>query len=205
MTGKPSKPVLLALHYQNEVLHRDGRIRVGLAEGDGGRDTLVLSAQRLLAHARARAWPIIHVRIAFRPDYADCPLNMPIFRRVVELGAVKEGEWGSAFLGTLAPVASAREFVVTHTRISAFAGTALEQTLRMLDAQRLLVAGVATHSVVEGTVRDAADRGFEVSVAADACAAASPQAHEAALASMALVAEITTVAEVFKLMEGGAT
>lgn len=204
MTGKPSKPVLLALHYQNEVLHRDGRIRVGLAEGDGGRDTLVLSAQRLLAHARARAWPIIHVRIAFRPDYADCPVNMPIFRRVVELGAVKEGEWGSAFLGTLAPVASAREFVVTHTRISAFAGTALEQTLRMLDAQRLLVAGVATHSVVEGTVRDAVDRGFEVYLAADACAAASPQTHEAALASMALVAEITTVDAAFTLMEGSA-
>jgi nicotinamidase-related amidase len=203
VTANTPKPVLLALHYQNEVLHRDGRIRVGLAEGDGGRDTLVLSAQRLLAGARARAWPIIHVRIAFRPDYADCPLNMPIFRRVVELGAVK-GEWGSAFLDTLAPIASPREFVVTHTRISAFAGTALEPTLRMLDAQRLLVAGVATHSVVEGTVRDAADRGFEVYVAADACAAASPQTHEAALASMALVAEITTVDAAFTWMEGSA-
>ena len=205
MTPQHRGSVVLALHYQNEVLHRDGRIRVGLAEGDAGRDTLVLAAQRLLAGARALAWPIIHVRVAFRPDYADCPLTMPIFRQVVELGAAKEGEWGSAFLDALAPIASPREFVVTHTRISAFAGTPLEQTLRMLGAQRLLVAGVATHSVVEGTVRDAADRGFEVSVAADACAAASPQAHEAALASMALVAEITTVAAAFKQMEGGAT
>ena len=203
MTGKPSVPVLLALHYQNEVLHRDGRIRVGLAADDPARDALVLEAQRLLAGARARAWPIIHVRMALRPDYADCPRNMPIFRKVMELGAVKEGEWGSAFLESLAPVPSPREFVLTHSRISAFAGTPLEQTLRMLGAQRLLVAGVATHSVVEGTVRDAADRGFEVYVAADACAAASPQVHGAALASMALVAEVTTVAGVFQRMEEG--
>lgn len=186
---------VLALHYQNEVLHPDGRIRVGLAANDPARDRVIEAARRLLAGARTLALPIVHVRIAFRPDYADCPRNTPIFRKTVELGAVKEGEWGSAFLDTLQPLTtSAREFVVTHTRISAFAGTSLEQTLRMLDVQRLIVAGVATHSVVENTVRDAADRGYEVTVASDACAAASASVHEGALNSMSLIATITDVA-----------
>jgi len=188
-------PALLALHYQNDVVHPDGRIRVGLGEGDGARSRLTDAAGRLLAGARARGWTILHVRIAFRPDYADCPRNTPIFRRTVELGAARDGDWGSEFFAPLAPQESADEFVFTHTRISAFVGTAVEQTLRMRGVQRLVVAGVATHSVVENTVRDAADRGFEVRVASDACAAAAPDAHEAALRAMALVAEIGDVAE----------
>ncbi|HEB3530089.1 TPA: cysteine hydrolase [Burkholderia cenocepacia] len=190
-----SRFAVLALHFQNEVLHPDGRIRVGIAEGDPIRERVMHAAQCLLAGARERNLPIIHVRIAFRPDYSDCPRNTPIFRKTVELGAVKDGEWGAEFVSSLAPLPSAREFVVTHTRISAFAGTSVEQTLRMLDVQRLIVAGVATHSVVENTVRDAADRGYEIHVAQDACAAANLGVHSNALASMSLIATIASVEE----------
>lgn len=190
------RTAVLALHYQNEVLHPEGRIRVGVAENDPMRGRVIEAAGQLLSGAREKQLPIFHVRIAFRPDYADCPRNTPIFRRTVELGAVKDGEWGAQFMEALSPLPSEREFVITHARISAFKGTALEQTLRTLGVQRLIVAGVATHSVVENTVREAADLGYEVSVAADACAAAAPEVHQAALSSMALIADITTVADV---------
>ncbi len=185
-------PVLLALHYQNDVLHPDGKIRVGLND-DSKRTALIQSAGRLLAGARERDWPIIFVRIAFRPDYADMPKNMPIFRKTQELGAVPEGEWGSDFFPELAPRQTPRELIVKHTAISSFYGTPLAQLLTMLQARELVVSGVATHSVVESTVRDAADRGFVVRVAADACAAADPQAHQAALNSMALIADVSDV------------
>ncbi|RMT63054.1 hypothetical protein ALP29_04492 [Pseudomonas syringae pv. avii] len=194
MTLMTVRTAVLALHYQNEVLHPKGRIRVGLAENDPMRDQVIEAARQLLAGAREKGLPILHVRIAFRPDYADCPRNTPIFRKTVELGAVRNGEWGAEFMASLAPLPSEREFVMTHTRISAFKGTAVEQTLRMLGVQHLIVAGVATHSVVENTVREAADLGYAITVAADACAAAAPQVHQAALASMALIADVTTVA-----------
>ncbi|MAK56494.1 MAG: isochorismatase [Pusillimonas sp.] len=183
---------VLALHYQNEVLHPDGKIRVGV-DDEAVRERVVAGAADMLALARERQWPIMHVRIAFRPDYADCPRNTPIFRKTVELGAVKEGEWGSAFLAQLQPLDSEREFVVTHQRISAFAGTPLENLLRLLDVRHLIVGGVATHSVVEHTVRDAADRGYEVTIIAQACASGSPELHDAALRSLALVAEVTDI------------
>lgn len=188
------RTAVLALHYQNEVLHPKGRIRVGLAENDPMRDQVIEAARQLLAGAREKELPILHVRIAFRPDYADCPRNTPIFRKTVELGAVRNGEWGAQFMASLAPQPSEREFVMTHTRISAFKGTAVEQTLRMLGVQHLIVAGVATHSVVENTVREAADLGYAITVAADACAAAAPHVHQAALSAMALIADISTVA-----------
>jgi nicotinamidase-related amidase len=182
--------VVLALHLQNDVLHPEGRIRVGLDAHDPARTALIEGAGRLLRIAREREWPIVHVRIAFREDYADLARNMPIMRRTEEIGAVREGQWGSAFFEGLGPLPGAREFVVTHKRISAFYGTELDYLLRLLQAQRLAVAGVATHSVVESTVRDAADRGFEVSVLADVCAAADRAAHEASLASMRLIADV---------------
>ncbi|WP_367351391.1 cysteine hydrolase family protein [Achromobacter animicus] len=185
---------VLALHYQNDVLHPDGKIRVGLDADSGARQRLLDNAAALLEGARSHALPIVHVRIAFRPDYADLLPNCEIFRNVATIGAVPEGQWGSAFYDGLHPLAgSAREFVVKHTRISAFYGTPLEETLRLLGARRLVVAGVATHSVVEGTVRHAADIGFSVMVAEDACASADPAVHEASLASMRLIARTGSV------------
>ncbi|OAE58738.1 cysteine hydrolase [Achromobacter mucicolens] len=187
---------VLALHYQNDVLHPDGKIRVGLDADSGARQRLLDNAAALLEGARAHALPIVHVRIAFRPDYADLLPNCDIFRNVATIGAVPEGQWGSAFYDGLQPLAgSAREFVVKHTRISAFYGTPLEETLRLLGARRLVVAGVATHSVVEGTVRHAADIGFSVMVAEDACASADPAVHAASLASMRLIAQTAPVAD----------
>lgn len=190
---------VLALHYQNDVLHPEGRIRVGLDADGKARRRLLEGASALLTGARAAGLPIVHVRIAFRPDYADLLANCDIFRNVAAIGAVAEGQWGSAFYEGLQPLSgSRREFVVKHTRISAFYGTPLEETLRVLGARRLVVAGVATHSVVEGTVRHAADIGFDVMVAQDACASADPAVHEASLASMRLVARTGPVAQALR-------
>ncbi|MBK5002027.1 cysteine hydrolase [Pseudomonas sp. S31] len=186
-------PVVIALHYQNDVLHPDGKIRVGLGAEDSARNALLDAAGRLLGGARARRWPIVHVRVAFRSDYADLLQNAPILRNVAAIGAVQEGSWGAEFFSDLAPLASSNEFSVTHQRINAFYGSPLEHLVRQFDTRRLLIAGVATHSVVESTVRHAVDCGFEVTVAADACACADPAAHSASLASMALIARVCEV------------
>lgn len=182
---------LLALHYQNDVLHEDGKIRVGLLAGSERRAGVIAAARAMIEGARAHGVPVIHVRVAYRPDHADLLANAPIFRNVAASGAVIEGSWGAEFHAGLEPLAGAvNEFVVKHTRINAFYGSPLEVVLSALGTRRLVVAGVATHSVVDSTVRHAVDAGYEVLVNADACAAGMAQAHEAALASMALIAEI---------------
>lgn len=191
-----SETVVLALHYQNDVLHADGKIRVGLASDSPLRGQVVSAAAELLAGARERGWRIVHVRIAFRPDGSDIVQNCPIFRAVAASGAVRDGSWGAAFLSALAPDGtSPRERSVTHTRINAFYGTTLAELLNDCGAERLVIAGVATHSVVESTVRHAADMGYDVWVAADACAAADPAIHAASLASMGLIATVGSVAD----------
>lgn len=184
------RTVLLALHYQNEVLHEQGKIRVGLAEKSPDRERVIVAATELLAQARAAQAPIVHVQVGYRPDYADLKCNAPILEAVKRMGAMQEGSWGAEFYEGLEPqIDQPQEFVVTHKRINAFYGSSLEVILQQLQAQRLVIAGVATHSVVESTVRHAVDMGFEVVVVADACGA-PPEAHENALKSMALIAQI---------------
>lgn len=193
------RSAVLALHYQNDVLHPDGKIRVGLTADSPLRAGVIAAAQDLLEQARKRGLPIVHVRVAFRSDYADLLANTPIFRNVARIGAVVEGSWGARFYDSLAPRQDdAREFIVTHKRINGFYDSPLETILRAVGARRLIVAGVATHSVVESTVRHAADMGYDVAVAANACAAGDPDAHAASLASMRLIAQVCDVDSVWQ-------
>lgn len=191
-----SAAVLLALHYQNEVLHPEGKIRLGLTGDSPLRDGVVAAARRLLGGVRGLGLPVVSVRIAYRPDYSDVVRNCTIFRNVVAIGAMPEGSWGAGFYDGLGPIERPGEHVVTHNRVNAFYGTELETLLQRLQARRLVVAGVATNSVVEHTVRHAADMGYEVLVASDACAAGDPELHRAALRNMALLADVMTADEV---------
>jgi nicotinamidase-related amidase len=185
---------VVAVHYQNDVVHPDGKVRAGLGD-EAQRGALVRNARRLLRGARAADVPVVSVRIAFRPGHRDVATNSPMLDAAVRGGALVEGSWGAEFYEQLKPRRG--ELTVTHSRINAFYCSELELVLRSLGARRLVVAGVATHSSVEHTSRHAVDMGYEVVVAADACAAADHELHAASLRALALhVSGVVTVDEV---------
>jgi nicotinamidase-related amidase len=192
----------VALHFQNDVLAPEGKIRAGLGRDDERRGALVRQARKLMRGARAHGLPVVSVRIAFRPGHRGVIRNSPMFRAAVQSGALVEGSWGAEFYPRLGPRRG--EFVVTHSRINAFFGSDLEAVLTALGTRRLVVAGVATHSSVEHTARHAADIGYAVTVAADACAAADPELHAASLCTLA--PHVDRVASVDEILAGlGAT
>lgn len=200
MTAPAPRTVVLAVHYQNDVLHRDGKVRVGLsADMDEERARVVERGSALLTAARARGNPVVSARAAYREDGADVIQNGAIFRNVVASGVLREGTWGCAFHDGLGPVGD--EFVVKHTRVNAFYGSPLEEVLRLLGATRLIISGISTHSAVEHAARHAADIGFEVIVAEDACCSATRATHEASLGSMALIATILTTAQAIAVLD----
>src|SRR5579875_2158196 len=194
--AQKSKSVVLALHYQNEVLHPDGKIRVGVAEGDTGRANLIRAAKTLLDGARTHGVPVISVRIAFRPDFRDLTVNGPIWQNILKIRACEDGAWGSQFFDELRPAPG--EFIVNHTRINAFYGSQLQEIVDLFDPERLIVAGIATNYVVQHTVAYASDAGYEITVVRDACSSAVPELHEGALRTMSLRGSIETAAEVVK-------
>lgn len=194
MKFDPAGTAVLALHYQNENCHRDGRIRVGIAEDAPWREPMLAAARRLHAGVRAAGLPLVHVRLAVRPDYAEVIPNTPIFRQWIADGAWQEGGWGVEFVDGLEPRDD--EIVITHLRNSAFHACELEQVLRRLGARALIVSGVSTAYVVESTVREATDIGYTVTVAHDACSTATIEQHENALAAMRLLADIRSVDDI---------
>lgn len=191
------RTVLVAMHYQNEVLHAAGKIKVGMAEDADNRSAVVANAGRLLGFARNNGIPVVSVRIAFRADHADVIQNCPIFRNVVAGKAMVDGSWGAEFHEGLEPLAG--EFVVKHSRVNAFYGSQLEEVLRTLKAERLIMAGVATNSVVLTSVACAADMGYEVIVVADACSSGRADLHESSLENMKLVADVISLDRLFEL------
>ena len=187
------KAALLAMHYQNDVLHPDGLVRVGVAADDPKRTMLIDAATRLIAGARANGVAVISVRIAFAPGYADCLTNCTLFRNVVKSGAVQDGQWGADFFATLAPLSG--EAIVTHQRDNPFWATDLEAVVQRTGATRLYMAGIATNYVVEHGARHASDLGYDVAVVGDACSTAKAHLHAASLETLSLLADIVTVDE----------
>jgi len=189
--GRLAMQLILALHYQNENCHPNGKIKVGIAQDAAWREERLRNARRLFDGARANQVPIIHVRLAVPPDYRGVTVNTPLIAQWVELGAWQEGSWGVEFIEDLAPIPG--ELVVSHTRNSAFHQTNLLELVRWHGATQLICCGVSTAYAVEGTVREATDYGFAVTVAADACSTATQEQHKAALRAMELIARVETV------------
>lgn len=79
------------------------------------------------------------------------------------------------------------ELVIDKNASSSFNGTGIDQLLRNLNLDTLVMAGMATDMCVEATARDAADRGYNVIVVEDATATFFAEHHQAALSSLARV------------------
>ena len=94
------------------------------------------------------------------------------------------------------------EIVLPKTASGVFNSTAIDQILRNLGVENLVVTGVVTNNCVENAVRDACDRGFAVILVEDGCAAVSEELHLASLRAMRdHFAKIKTTAEVIKMLQ----
>jgi nicotinamidase-related amidase len=179
---------LLALHFQNDICHPDGRIPFSLERNTQDAAQFLDASKRALASARNAGWTIAHVYIAFAEDYADLTRNCRLFLKTETLGALKRGSWGAAPLAGFEPADD--EIVVTTNGNSGFRRTDLESQLRDRGIARVNVMGLATQFSVEHTVRDAADIGFYVRLFADCCVSGDMEAHRASLRTLTMLADV---------------
>src|SRR5262249_4136487 len=148
------------------------------------------TTKRLLSAARAARMPVIHVTGQTRPGLAGSPKNADAWRAMAALSPLLEGTWGAQIHDELKPEAG--EIVVVKRRVSAFYHSDLQLAIADVGANTLILCGVATNFVVEGTARDAADAGFIVIVAEDCCSSMSEDAHKASLTALTMLTTVTT-------------
>lgn len=110
------------------------------------------------------------------------------------------GSEDAAFLPEAAPLEG--EIVLVKTCSGVHVGTHIDQVLRNLGVQRVLIAGFYTDQCISASVRDLSDIGYQVSLVEDAMAAMSPQRHEYALQSIRkLYANSETTAELLPRLD----
>jgi nicotinamidase-related amidase len=190
------RDALVALHFQNDICHPDGKIPFSLTRNTPEAEAFLEASRRALRAARARSWPVAHVHIGFAENYGDLPRNGTLFNKVLEFGAVKRGSWGAAPFEGFEPQPG--EIVVTRNCNSGFRRTNLEDELRRRSVERLNFMGMATQFSVEHTARDASDLGFFLRILSDCCRAADMDAHRASLKTLSMLGDITTSLDVFR-------
>ncbi len=182
----PARSALLIIDMQYATGSRDGALGRKLAtlQSNAGDyrferiETLVLpNAQRLMAGFRAAGHSIIHITIGARlPDASDAPAHMrSLFRELGNHAGSRDHE----ILDELKPRPG--ELVINKTSIGAFASTGIDSLLRALGREQLYLLGVSTNMCVETTAREAADRGYQVTLVEDACATTHADLHAATM------------------------
>lgn len=151
----------------------------------------IANTRRLLDAFRERGRQVVYTRHgALLPDGRDMILR----RQQRDTDAQEQtgrptlwakGDKEHEIVADLAPRAD--ELVVDKNASSPFNGTGIDQLLRNLNLETLIVTGMATDMCVETTARDAADRGYNVIVVEDATATFFAEHHRAALSALARV------------------
>lgn len=136
------------------------------------------NAARLLAKARERGDLVVHVRHEF--ESADAPFFAP-------------GSHGAQIHVKVLPTAD--EVVVLKHQVNAFRDTELKKVLDEQAVKAITIVGAMSHMCIDSATRAAADHGYQVTVAHDACATLgltfaehsipAEQVHGAAMAALA--------------------
>ena len=169
---------LLIIDMQNDNIHPDGAFAATGAADHAASQHVIENVRSVLEAARSADIPVFHNRIVVHPNPKLGGSNAPIFQ-MLGPESLKLGSWGAAIVDEITPVDG--EIVLDRIRMNAFGGTSLDIMLRNLEVTDVIVVGVWTNMAVEHTIRDAADRGYHVTVVSDATSSINADWQQAAL------------------------
>ncbi len=153
-------------HAKTAILVMD--MQVGIVTRYAQTGDFLAPVSAAIAAARAASMPVIYVAVAFRPGFPEVSPSNKSFSTIKQrppsaLTAMTTVEIHPA----IAPQPT--DIVVTKRRVSAFSGSDLEVVLRAQGIAHLVLCGIATSGVVLSTLREAADKDYQLTVLADCC------------------------------------
>ncbi len=169
------KSALLILDLQNELIDQAGKV------GSKGfwkiaRDRqLVEKTARVAETFREKDWPVVFINVGFEKGYKDAISRQSRLAHLKELNALIIGEFGTGFPDGLSP--QEQDLVVTKRAVNPFHNTNLLNWLQVNRVERIVLAGVYTHMVVDSTARHGDDSGLFVTVLEDCCASPDMDLH----------------------------
>lgn len=130
---------------------------------------------RVLDACRARGITVLYATKERHPAI-PLPDNAPIYRGPVRDPILLHGTWGAQVVDAIKPQEG--DLVLPrYTSIDPSHGSELWAVCENLGLRTLILAGISTTLAVEGTVRAAANRGYDVVVLEDCCASVPEEWH----------------------------
>jgi ureidoacrylate peracid hydrolase len=175
----PGGTAVLVIDPQNDFLHEEGWYAQKGIDISHMRRTIG-PTKELVAAARAKGVPVIWTR----HGYADAAEAGPFLelRPFLKEGGLRRDTWGWEIYGELD--VDPHDPIVAKNRLSAFFDTDLEDVLRGLGAETVLIAGVLTNQCVAATSKDASFRDFKPIVVEECTGTTLPHLHEPAIEMM---------------------
>ncbi|MBD9562628.1 isochorismatase family cysteine hydrolase [Pseudomonas sp. PDM09] len=136
---------------------------------------VVSNQRRLLSAFRHARQNVLHTLIeSLTADGRDRSLDHKLSDMHLPKGSPQ-----ARIIDDLTPIEN--EIVLPKTSSGVFNSTNIDYVLRNLETRHLIIAGIVTDQCVDMAVRDAADRGYLVTLVEDACATYTEQRHYACL------------------------
>ncbi|KDD71049.1 isochorismatase [Pseudomonas mandelii PD30] len=136
---------------------------------------VVPNQRRLLSAFRSTRQNVLHTIIeSLTADGRDRSLDHKLSDMHLPKGSPQ-----ARIIDDLTPAEN--EIVLPKTSSGVFNSTNIDYVLRNLGTRHLIIAGIVTDQCVDMAVRDAADRGYLVTLVEDACATYTPARHQACL------------------------
>jgi nicotinamidase-related amidase len=168
-----------------------GIVRMPTAHPAG---SVVANVVRLVDAFRAKQRPVVLVRVGWAADRADAVRTR---NEAAPPGAAPAADFFEYVDELRAD--PARDILIHKRQWGAFYGTDLDLQLRRRGITGIVLCGVATSIGVESTARDAWERSYNLTFAADAMTDMSADAHERALRIIfPRIGEIGTTGEIVR-------
>lgn len=141
--------------------------------------------QQLIGAARSAGVTVVFLRVISRDETDSTALRLLNARKGRPPEAIAICRAGSAGADYYGVQPQAGDIEIEKVLFSGFFGTTLEEQLRALGIDTLLMTGFTTDCCVDCTAREAFHRNYNVFVVQDACAAYGDDMHYGALNGMA--------------------
>lgn len=168
---------LIILDGQNDFLSPEGALYDGVKDGLKA-NNVVDNINLAIKAARQSGTKIINTVVSFSPGYPEAG-NAPygIFASVGASGGFIKGTWGSESAETLDIEES--DTVLEKAGMSIFLNPETDNILKTNGTETLVLAGLLTDACVEGSMREAYEKGYEVIALTDAMTTLSIEKHQA--------------------------
>ncbi len=170
-----ARTALLVIDMQNAFCHPEGTLGISGVNVAPAQE-VVPRIGRLIEMARDAGLPVIWtVQQHLARDAARAQKRLPAHTQKRKQVSALAGTWDAEIVAELIDLADDPTLVVTKHRFGAFYQTRLEQLLRMLGTEALIVTGVTANACVETTLREAYLRDYDVVAVPDCIAAVRPE------------------------------